>query len=219
MTGFRLKDFMKTVKALKGTSVPMTDLAAVMEPTPSTKGYGANTAGTSWAIARDYKDTDPIGNLFPPSQMVVEECQAPKQKSKKMCYDCDECECATLTGEDKQRKDLLVRISQVQDKHWTQLRKDFYIDNDDRPYTAKELTDRIQAGKFILKDETKNQHTYHCADYIVWRDPAHPADEDGFQTAMNKLSDAEIEAQDVAKFQPIEAGFKALKDFQSATFH
>lgn len=112
-------------------------------------------------------------------------------------------------------------------KRSEELRKAFYMDDDEAPATAKQMVERITAGKFILptdKEEAeylKYYSFYGSAPFktIKWRDPSKPADTAGYAAAVAKVHETEGDTLDVIKTGTEKEGLEALKAFKSTTFH
>jgi len=123
------------------------------------------------------------------------------------------------------REYLTSRIQNVQyEKSSGDLRKAFYLDDDQAPATAKEALERIAAGKFVAPTEEqekvmKEQYGYRWYSHLTWRDPSKPADRDGYRKAVEALEEAATEARDVIKTGTEKEGLEALKAFQAQTFH
>lgn len=88
------------------------------------------------------------------------------------------------------RNYLTRRTENVYHEGKTSLAKTFYLLEDDAPQSAKAFAERIQADKFQLPtlNEDNGLTAYGTGPYgIIFRDPAHVADTDGFTAAVKLL--------------------------------
>jgi len=116
---------------------------------------------------------------------------------------------------------LLSRYENTKDKIRSDLRKQFGLDNDDRPNTAKELTDRILSGKYVLpteKEEELTRQVYYCGssvlDSIKWRDPAIKEDRDGFKLAETELDNESLKVHDAVMIKDHDTALAAIQAFK-----
>jgi len=137
-----------------------------------------------------------------------------------MFYDEDTDDYVERTEAERTKDYLFTRLRNEHSSKQYDLRKAFYMIDDDAPVTPAELVKRIQDGKFILNDKTKDEYQgCYSAQYITWRDPAKPADTESFEAANDKLTKAYCSAKDEIKVFAPEKGLETLKAFQAATFH
>lgn len=114
---------------------------------------------------------------------------------------------------------LSNRLGEVGFKKYYDLRKTFGLINDEAPTSAEDLVKRIQDGKFLLNDNSKNNN-YDPVRYITWRDPSVVKDEAGYEAAAKDFRKASQAAQDlVAIGTPSEAlaAIQALETWTPAT--
>lgn len=151
-----------------------------------------------------------------------------------MNYDFEfECECeedlplcyptkSTRKGEQTPMNDfrnyLTRRMDNVYHEGKTSLAKTFYLLEDDAPQSAKAFAERIQAGKFQLP--TLNPDTgltaYGSGPYgIIFRDPAHVADTDGFTAAIKLLQVERQKTLDTINVLDEAAALTAFQAFQT----
>jgi len=116
---------------------------------------------------------------------------------------------------------LLSRYEDTRSKIRFDLRKQFGLDNDDRPNTAKELTDRILSGKYVLpteKEEELMRNQYYCGwsvlDSIKWRDPAIKEDKDGFKLAETELDAESLNVHDAVMIKDHDTALIAIQAFK-----
>lgn len=106
---------------------------------------------------------------------------------------------------------LSARVDQISYQKINDFRKLFGLVDDKSPDTATALVDRIQAGKFILSDETKNKPTYDPDRYIRWRDPAVKEDKAGFAAAEEAFEKAKQDTRDTIVIGTPAEGLVAVK--------
>lgn len=137
------------------------------------------------------------------------------QEKPMRCYD-DECE-----GQTDPKVDYLAnRVSNIYYTKSDELQKTFGLVNDDPPATPKEIIDRLASGKFVVNEDRMNERHYNPLAFFQWRDPAVKKDTDGFNKAIETMGKARTEALDTINVISDEtAKLKALKDFESKTFH
>lgn len=120
--------------------------------------------------------------------------------------------------DESQRQHLQYRLEDEATKKFASLRKQFYLDDDDRPSTPKELVDRILAGKYILPSEEeakKMQYWGHSIfSQITWRDPALKADQAGYDKAFDALMALKTDASDDIRVQSPADGLVTLRKFR-----
>lgn len=116
---------------------------------------------------------------------------------------------------------LLSRYEDTKGKIRMDLRKQFGLDNDDRPTSAKELTDRILSGKYVLpteKEEELMRNQYYggwsIVDSIKWRDPAIKEDKDGFKLAETELDDESLKVHDAVMIKDHDTALAAIQAFK-----
>jgi len=116
---------------------------------------------------------------------------------------------------------LLSRYEDTRGKIRYDLRKQFGLDNDDRPTTAKEFADRILSGRYVLpteKEEELMRNQYYCGwsilDSIKWRDPAIKEDKDGFKLAETELNDESEKVHDIVMIKDHDTALAAIQAFK-----
>ena len=112
---------------------------------------------------------------------------------------------------------LSDRAATVQYRKEQDARKTFGLVDDMAPETAAELVKRIQDGKFILKDETKDKNVYEPARYIKWRDPAVKEDTAGFRAAVDALAKVYQDTKDTIAIGTPAEGLAAVKALDAWT--
>lgn len=122
-----------------------------------------------------------------------------------------------------QRNYLNNRVYQIAIEHEQKLRVAFHMNNDAAPETFDDLVARFKEGKVQLDKNLKSDRKFgyfgDLARYLVWRDPAVPADQAGYDAAEDKLSTARTNVlDDVAILEPKDA-LASVRAFETATFH
>jgi hypothetical protein len=101
------------------------------------------------------------------------------------------------------------------------LKNQFGLVDDEAPRNAKELAERIAAGKFVIDTEKKDSDwDFSIRRAFSWRDPSVKKDEDGYKAARKELDKKLTETKDiiVASTDAKEA-LEAVKSLETATFH
>lgn len=157
----------------------------------------------------------------------------PKQalkKENKMSY-CDDCDCCESNDkrpvETLQREYLLNQLSEAYVVKDHEAAKTFFLNDDKTPSDGEEMVARITAGKFILDTDAikavKNgKYFYNHSGAllgITWRDPAKPADKDGYKAFMEKLQKSYKVTQRTINIGSPADGLAALNTFESATIN
>lgn len=166
--------------------------------------------------------------------------QSKKTKNKKMRDYYDECEsgvnvCVSPTvavntadtSAQDQRSYLRDRLHSLYYEKYNELEKQFGLVDDDSPTTAKEVVERIQAGKYMLpKDEDnkndKKKDLYsilygHGKNVIRWRDPDLKEDKEGFEAAAKTMKAEWQKAKDTIVIASPADGLEALRAFEAYT--
>ena len=117
---------------------------------------------------------------------------------------------------------LLSRFSSVKSDIRGTLNKQFGLVNDDAPYTAQDLVDRITSGKYILPTEKEAELYRQCyygssnpINIIKWRDPSIVEDKAGFKLAEEQLEVASQDVQDAIMIKTNDEALAAIKEFES----
>lgn len=111
---------------------------------------------------------------------------------------------------------LLGRFNEVKSDKQSELRRQFGLENDPTPYTAKELVERIKSGKFILptkKEEDMSGQIYYNNSpiyAITWRDPAVVEDQTGYDDASKKFKAASLPVHDAIMLKTNDEALTAI---------
>jgi hypothetical protein len=125
----------------------------------------------------------------------------------------------------KGKDHLLKRAAEAQNTKYNDLRKAFHLDDAAEPATVKDFIQRIRDGKFVidLTEKEQAERTFWSTERLIeefqWRDPAVPADEEGFEKATAALRQSLNDVSDEIIVKTPEAGLEALRAFQAKTFH
>lgn len=134
-----------------------------------------------------------------------------------MCYD-DDCDCCSSSAKyddtQAQKSYLNHRLWNVSNEKETEIRKIFGLTDDGRPTSAKELVDRITAGKYVLGDR-QDDYTYDPLMFIEWRDPAVKKDPDGAAAAMKIKEEKSTDVEDIIMTGSSIDALAAIKAFQA----
>lgn len=142
-----------------------------------------------------------------------------KEEKESTMYDT----CVDVSEKSVQRSHLRDTASNFYHDHEKNLRKEFYLDDDQRPKTVKEMLQRIKDGLFIAPDEKEEERLsknwgYSPWQNITWRDPSKTANRDGFNDAMKKMEDAYADLlDDIAILDPAE-GLTKVRAFRDTKF-
>jgi hypothetical protein len=141
-------------------------------------------------------------------------------KDNKMCYECDDFEIEGKFDLAKvQYKRLSARLKTIYSEKIAELRRVYFLDEQDKPATIEELIERLTKGAFTFdKDEFDmyKMYGYSIWKYITWRDPKNELDQDGFDKAVEKLNADYEAARDEITFAPT---LDILSKFQAKKFH
>lgn len=149
-----------------------------------------------------------------------------KKKENTMEYDFD-CEEYCSSTEQSQRRYLNHRLDQAAFQKRSEFDKTFCMNDDDPPASPKEMMERIAAGKFTIdqiKDDEGNllnkfPHYTTASRALNWRDPAKPADQKGYDAALNKMYAERTKTLDTISVMPPADGLAALRAFESSTIN
>jgi len=151
----------------------------------------------------------------------------PEHKEKNMRYD-NTVSIAVAPAPDagnqtekEQRRYLRSRLWSISSDKVEDFYKVFRLNDDAQPQTIKELKDRLASGMFVIRGEDTDKIVgwNSGVNYIRWRDPAKPEDQDGYDAAMKKLDEARQKAEDEITILPPEKGLEAVRAFEGTTFH
>ena len=109
-----------------------------------------------------------------------------------------------------ERQHLRNRVAGISVDKTSEASTAFHIYDDNSPSTFQSLLDRIASGKYVFDKEAEakkgSRWGYSLFDFVQWRDPATPADTDGFKAWSEKFSAAETKTlDDVAILDPKDA--------------
>jgi hypothetical protein len=114
-----------------------------------------------------------------------------------------------------QRKFISSRLYDTLYARKHDLKRQFGLADDDMPTTAKEMLERVQAGKFVLPEKWNDAGAYSFFNVVRWRDPSLKEDKDGYNEARKSLLAAYESAEEAAKLLPIADATKAMQDFKN----
>jgi len=124
---------------------------------------------------------------------------------------------APISVEATQRDFLTQRVSQVTNKLDKDLRKQFFMDSEDRPKTAEELIKAIEEGNYTLDqdaiDRVGEDIIHYNNEYGIRWGKDKP-DHKGYMAAKAVLKEAAQEVIDTVTTASIEEARKALKTFK-----
>lgn len=112
---------------------------------------------------------------------------------------------------------LSARAANVQYGKEQGMRKTFGLVDDYAPETAAELVKRIQDGKFLLKDDSKDKTCYDPTRFIKWRDPAVKEDQAGYKAAVDALGKVYQDTKDTIAIGTPAEGLAAVKALDAWT--
>ena len=131
---------------------------------------------------------------------------------------------ALPTETERQRAHLIRRSWNIKQEKIYAARDHFHLDDDDYPRTPAEYVERIKAGKFVLRkaddtDDEGGEIFYNSPPrYIVFRDPANPADHKGFNAFSDKVHEARVKLEDkITVSDPVD-GLTLLEAFEATDF-
>ncbi len=128
---------------------------------------------------------------------------------------------APVSVEATQRDFLTQRVTQVTYEHDMDLRKQFFMDAEDRPQTAEELIKAIEEGNYIFDQEMVDkvgEDIVHYNNEFGIRWGKDKPDRKGYKAAKAILKEAAQDVIDTVTTASIEEARKALKDFQVWTY-
>jgi hypothetical protein len=143
-----------------------------------------------------------------------------KKEETKMSYnpfsiDSDYVETTAAPTDQRQRDFLLQELRQAREKITWDARTTFHLFDEDRPATPKELAERITAGRFIVDKDRWEKKNYSPIDLFQWRDPAKPADQEGYDAFVKEVDKEKTTAyQDIVISDPAK-GLEVLRAFTS----
>lgn len=146
-------------------------------------------------------------------------CTAPTDEPKRANRICvpkiDEEEYEMNTEDNLQRTKIQYlqnRLSEAEYEKSYDFQKQFGLQNDAAPATAREVVKRIQDGKFILPEITRDGG-YHS---ITWRDPAVKQDVEGYNAAWEKAQELVQSTKDIIMIKTPAEGLAALQAFETS---
>jgi len=149
----------------------------------------------------------PVNISFAPCTNMAEAVPAQKKETKMYVDNDKHIESSKINY-------LSNRVETIWYQKHDALRKQFGFQDDAAPVTAQEIVDRITAGKFVLKADSKDKRNYDSVRYIQWRDPTVKEDQAGFDAAMKLFEKAVQDTRDIVAIDtPINAlaAVKALE--------
>lgn len=173
-------------------------------------------------VSLDHMWNNMIGAQAQRSDAYVQTAPAPEQKGKKpMCYECEEFgNPVQYSAEREARSYLSGRLSEIHSEKYHELETAYGLRVDNPPSSAKELIERIQAGKYeVPSDRLETTHSYDPLRYFVWRDPSVKRDPDGFTEALTVLNAARTEVQDAIYVNSAADALAAVQEFSEKKFH
>lgn len=106
------------------------------------------------------------------------------------------------------------------------MRKDFFLEDDEAPKTIKERKQRIADGKYIIdwnvdEDDYDEDMEYYGVSRgsIIWRDPKFPKDQKGYDAAIKAMETEVKLTKRIIEIKDADAGLTAVTDFEAKTFH
>jgi hypothetical protein len=121
-----------------------------------------------------------------------------------------------IPTDEKQREYLLDRLSQIDWQKDKEIDKAFNIVDMDPPKTAKEMSDRITSGLYVIEglDKTPDEKFSWCENwthFFRWRDPSKPKDKAGAQKAREALEALLKTTKDTIVIKSPDEGLTALQ--------
>lgn len=100
------------------------------------------------------------------------------------------------------------------------LKKDFYLEDDTPPRTAKDVIKRITDGLYVIPTNEYEDDDWDCPfGMIRWRDPAKKEDRDGYAAAVKqRKADFEV-AKSTIILKDIVAGQAAMEEFKNKKYN
>lgn len=117
-----------------------------------------------------------------------------------------------------QKKFLKSQAYAEYDRQISKLRKQFALEDDERPKTLAELIKRFQDGKFYVNPlELDIPAGRYAMDYIRWRDPENMPDGAGYKAAKDLLDAKLKNASYAVMLKDNDAGMAAVKEIENFT--
>ena len=133
--------------------------------------------------------------------------------------ECDNCFPSNALPLDAQKLNFLRgRLQSAYSSKLKDLRKEFFMDEEDAPKTAKELLARIAAGEYVVqKDDFEKEVPVWSTPikFFEWR--KQPADDAGFAAADKLLDAAYQTAKDAIEIKSSEDGLAAIVTLEAWT--
>lgn len=116
------------------------------------------------------------------------------------------------------KRHLSRRVEQVRFNKRQDFYKTFYIYDNACPDTIEEALERIAKGQYTVAPKNEDYDFSEWTHRLHWRDPAHPADQAGFDAANSRMNTAFQRAYDDIQVLTPEEGLKALREFEDTDF-
>lgn len=110
-----------------------------------------------------------------------------------------------------ERRYLRERICDIEDNKYVDARKKYGYLDDNVPYSAEEMKQRLKEGKYIVVSDYKDGR-YPA---IRWRDPSVKEDEEGFNAFRKAFSAVKQKAQDAANILPPAEALKSVQELEA----
>ena len=160
-----------------------------------------------------------------PLEPCCKECPAsqwPKKKENKMHKTFNEVTINTpeVTPTDQMQREYLIdRLYHVRSEKHEALLQKFYINPMPAPNTPQELADRLTKGMYTIKSLAKDaNYKYDWNGWyydLQWRDPAHPADKEGYDVAEGLMDKVYQDTKDAIMIKAPADGLTALQAFET----
>lgn len=131
-----------------------------------------------------------------------------QEKEDTMCYETNK------TLDQTQLSYFKDRLASVRYEKDEALLRQFGMSADPTPATPEELIERIEAGKFVLRD---SKYGFNLLDRFSWRDPSVKKDQLGYDAASAALQAEYITLKDAIVTAPAD-GAKQVAALQAWTY-
>src|SRR5256885_13812507 len=126
----------------------------------------------------------------------------------------------TAPTDQVQRANLLSHLDSANREFHPKARKHFGLTQDEAPKTAKELVERIKAGKITLPKEDNDRKCSYVWDVfsrIKWQDPSVVEDQDGYDAWEEKTAVAKRTVERIISIKSPDEGLNAVIEFEKTT--
>lgn len=123
-----------------------------------------------------------------------------------------------LPTDQVQRDYLLGRIFDLECNKDSELRKLFFVDDDEAPNSPKATAERLAAGKYVISNaDSDKEFGWHSdsKSVIKWRDPSKPADMAGYRAADEAFMKAKQATRDTIVITDPATGLTALQALEA----